>query len=150
MQKFCQKHGIQKVHGAPRKLSTQGLVERNNRTVKENLRNIHVLKENQAELTTCCSRLGEAAYKIITTHRAVKETPYQLVFGIDPKKENKEIPTQEEQEEDQVSEMENENGQIKRKTASTSESESRERIRIEANSHRNEYNDKMKKSRQKA
>ena len=50
MQEFCQEHDIQKVHGAPRKPQTQGLVERNNRTVKENLTNI--LKENQAELTT--------------------------------------------------------------------------------------------------
>ena len=149
IQEFCQKHGIKQVHGAPRKPQTQGLVERNNRTVKENLTNI--LKENQAELTTWCSRLGEAAYKKnITIHRAVKETPYRLVFGIDPKKENKENPTQEEQEEDQVSEMENENGQIKRKTAPTSEAESRKRIRIEANSHQTEYNEKMKKSRQKA
>ena len=123
-------------------------MERNNRTVKENLTNI--LKENQAELTTWCSRLGEAAYKKnITMHRAVKETPYRLVFGIDPKKENKENPTQEEQEEDQLSDMENENGQIKRKTATTSESESGKRIRIEANSHQTEYNHKMK-SRQKA
>ena len=40
MQKFCQNHGIQKVHGAPRKPSTLGLVERNNRTAKENLTNI--------------------------------------------------------------------------------------------------------------
>ena len=149
IQEFCQKHGIKQVHGAPRKPQTQGLVERNNRTVKENLTNI--LKENQAELTTWCSRLGEAAYKKnITIHRAVKETPYRLVFGIDPKKENKENPTQEEQEEDQVSEMENENGQIKRKTAPTSEAESRKRIRIEANSHQTEYNEKMKKSRRKA
>ena len=139
MQEFCQEHGIQKVHGAPRKPQTQGLVERNNRTVEENLTNI--LKENQAELTTWCSRLGEAAYKKnITIHRAVKETPYRLVFGIDPKKENKENPTQEEQEVDQLSDMENENGQIKRKTAPTSESESRKRIRIEANSYQTEYN----------
>ena len=30
MQEFCQKHGIQNVHGAQRKPQTQGLVERNN------------------------------------------------------------------------------------------------------------------------
>lgn len=40
---FCNKHKIDLVHGAPRTPQTQGLVERNNRTVKENLANI--LKE---------------------------------------------------------------------------------------------------------
>ncbi|XP_068697451.1 KRAB-A domain-containing protein 2-like [Montipora foliosa] len=87
MQEFCQKHGIKQVHGAPRMPRTQGLVERNNRTVKENLTNI--LKEIQAELSSWCSKLGEAAYeKNITMHRAVREIPYRLVFGIDPKKES--------------------------------------------------------------
>lgn len=86
MKDFCAKHKIKQVHGAPRTPQTQGLVERNNRTVKENLLNI--MKENKADLRTWCSKLGEAAYKKnITIHRAIKETPYKLVFGIDPKKE---------------------------------------------------------------
>lgn len=33
---FCSKHKIDLVHGAPRTPQTQGLVERNNRTIKEN------------------------------------------------------------------------------------------------------------------
>lgn len=61
IQEFCQKHGIKQVHGAPRAPQTQGLVERNNRTVKENLTNI--LKEIQADHSSWCSKLGEAAYK---------------------------------------------------------------------------------------
>ena len=40
---------------------TQGLVERNNRTAKENLTNI--LKEKRVSLDTWCLFLGEAAYK---------------------------------------------------------------------------------------
>ena len=145
MHEFCQNHGIKQAHGAPRKPQTQGLVERNNRTIKENLTNI--LKENQADVTTWCSRLGEAAYKKnITIHRAVKEIPYRLVFGIDPKKEKKLNPTQEE---DQLSEMANTNAPVKRKTPPTTECESRKRTRIEVNSRQIEYNEKMKKSRQK-
>ena len=148
MHEFCQNHGIKQAHGAARKPQTQGLVERNNRTVKENLTNI--LKENQADVTTWCSRLGEAAYKKnITIHRAVKEIPYRLVFGIDPKKEKKLNPTHEEQEEDQLSEMANTNAPVKRKTQPTTECESRKRTRIEVNSRQIEYNEKMKKSRQK-
>ena len=85
-QEFCHKHEIKQVHGAPRTPRTQGVVERNNRTVKENLTNI--LKEIQADLSSWCTKLREAAYKKnITTHRAVRETPYRLVFGIYPKKE---------------------------------------------------------------
>ena len=58
MHQFCKKHGIRKVHTAPRTPQTQGSVKRKNRTLKENLTN--TLKENQADLTTWCSRLGEA------------------------------------------------------------------------------------------
>ena len=43
MSELCGKHNIKQVHGAPRTPSTQGLVERNNHTVKENILNI--LKE---------------------------------------------------------------------------------------------------------
>ena len=58
-------------------------------------------------------------------------------------------PTQEEQEEDQLSEMANTKAPVKRKTLPTTECESRKRTRIEVNSRQIEYNEKMKKSRQK-
>ena len=45
MSQFCENNGITQLHGAPRKPSTQGLVERNNETVKQNIRNI--LKEKK-------------------------------------------------------------------------------------------------------
>ena len=83
MKDFCQRHQIELVHGAPRTPQTQGLVERNNRTAKENLTNI--LKEKKVSLDTWCLFLGEAAYKkSITKHRATSRTPYELVFGILP------------------------------------------------------------------
>ena len=37
---FCKNNGITQLHVAPRKPSTKGLVERNNQTVKQNIRNI--------------------------------------------------------------------------------------------------------------
>ena len=45
MSLFCKNNGITQLRGAPRKLSTQGLMERNNQTVKENIGNI--LKEKK-------------------------------------------------------------------------------------------------------
>ena len=58
---LCRKHQIKQVHGAPRTPLAQGLVERNNRTVKENILNI--LKERDESLGKWCTVLGEAAYE---------------------------------------------------------------------------------------
>ena len=86
MSELCGKHNIKQVHGAPRTPSTQGLVERNNRTVKENILNI--LKERDESLGKWCTVLGEAACKKnITLHRAINKVPYEIVFGILPRKE---------------------------------------------------------------
>ena len=83
---LCRKHQIKQVHGAPRTPSTQGLVERNNRTVKENILNI--LKERDESLGKWCTVLGEAAYKKnITLHRAINKVPYEVVFSMLPRKE---------------------------------------------------------------
>ena len=62
-------------------------MERNNRTVKENILNI--LKERDESLGKWCTVLGEAAYKKnITLHRAINKVPYEVVvFGILPRKE---------------------------------------------------------------
>ena len=87
MSEFCKVHKIKQRHGAPRKPQTQGLVERNNRTIKENLSNI--IKEKKEDPKRWCSFLGEACYKKnITLHRATKNSPYLLVFGIQPQQEN--------------------------------------------------------------
>ena len=80
MQYFCQKHGIKQVHGEPRTPQTQGLVERNNRTVKENLSNI--LKEIQADHSSWCSKLGEAAYKKISPSTELSEKHPTLTLDL--------------------------------------------------------------------
>lgn len=67
------------------------------------------------------------------------------MFGIDPKKEMK-VPA----EEDQQTETGNEVEGRKRKSSPTLEAETRKRMTTEANSHHTVYNEKMKKSRQKA
>ena len=80
---FCETNSITQVHGAPGTPTTQRLVERGNRTLKENL--INILREKKAELNIWCS---EAAYKInITIHDATKQIPYVAVFGTKPWKE---------------------------------------------------------------
>lgn len=78
MQQFCHSYSIAQVHGAPRTPTTQGLVERGNRTFKENLSKI--LREKKAELNNWCS---EAAYKKKHhhAHDATKEIPFTATLG---------------------------------------------------------------------
>lgn len=86
MSELCGKHNIKQVHGAPCTPSTQGLVERNNRTVKENVLNI--LKERDESLGKWCTVLREAAYKKnITLHRAINKVSYEVLHGMLPRKE---------------------------------------------------------------
>ena len=86
MAEFCKVHKIKQVHGAPRTPTTQGLVERNNRTVKENMKNI-ITKKNDEEVNWC-KTLSEAVYKKnIFVHSATGKSPYEAVFGILPRKE---------------------------------------------------------------
>ena len=86
MTELCEKHNIKQVFGAPRTPTTQGLVERNNLTVKENITNI--LKERDQNLNKWCKVLSEGAYKKnISLHRAIKTVPYEVVFEMLPWKE---------------------------------------------------------------
>ena len=86
MSELCKKHKIRQVHGAPRTPSTQGLVERNNRSVKENI--LNTLKERGESLGKWYFLLSEAAYKKnIIEHRVISQVPYEVVFGIFPRKE---------------------------------------------------------------
>ena len=71
MTELCEKNNIKQVFGAPRTPTTQGLVERNNLTVKENITNI--LKERDQNLNKWCKVFSEAAYKKnISLHWAIK------------------------------------------------------------------------------
>lgn len=77
----------------------------------------------------------------------MKKTPYRLVFGIDPKKEIQiKVPA----EEDHRTKTANETEERKQKSSPTFEAETRKRMRTEANSNHVDYNERMKKSRQKA
>ena len=83
MTEMCEKHNIKQVFGAPRAPTTQGLVERNNLTVKENI--THILKERDQNLNKWSKVLSEAAYKKnISLHRAINKVPYEVVFGMLP------------------------------------------------------------------
>ena len=81
MTELCEEHNIKQVFGAPRTPTTQGLVERNKLTVKENITNI--LKERDQNLNKWCKVLSQAAYKKnISLHRAINKVPYDVVFGM--------------------------------------------------------------------
>lgn len=67
MAHFCESNSIKQGYGNPRTPTTQGLVERNNRTIKENMSNI--LKEKEKDNQKWCTILNEVAYKKnITVH----------------------------------------------------------------------------------
>ena len=87
MPEYCKAHKIKQVHGAPRAPTTQGLVEHNNRTVKENMKNI-ITQKNDEE-AKWCKILREAAYKrnIVVHTSATGKSPYEAVFGTLPRKE---------------------------------------------------------------
>ena len=65
--------------------------------MKDNV--INNLKEIQADLSSWCT-------KNINFDRAIKETPYQLAFGIDSKKEiQMKVPAEEDQQTKTANEM---------------------------------------------
>ena len=85
---FCQDNKITLSHGSPRTPTTQGLVERSDRTWKEDLRNI-IMGSSAKNLEKWCECTMEAAYTMnITFHRAIGTTPYEAVFGLKAHHEN--------------------------------------------------------------
>ena len=75
-------------HGAPRTPTTQGLVERNSRTWKEDMRSI-IMGSNDKNLDRWCECTMQASYTMnITLHRAIHTSPYEAVFGIKAHHEN--------------------------------------------------------------
>ena len=78
---FCQEHHITVSQGSSRTPTTQGLVERSNRTWKENMRSIILSSENES-IGEWCKYTLQASYTMnITFHRAIKCSPYEAVFG---------------------------------------------------------------------
>ena len=81
MKQFCKENGIQIAHGSPRTPTTQGLVERANRTWKENARAV-IMSKVQKKVDKWCKCTLEISYTMnITYHSAIKTTPYEVTFG---------------------------------------------------------------------
>ena len=146
MKNFCKTNSITQVHGASRTPTTQGLVERGNRTFKENLSNI--LREKKAELNSWCSVLGEAAYKKnITIHAATKQIPYVVVFGKKPWKETNNNGLSTEDSEQTSTIVTPSSSSQKRQLEE--ESEQRKKMQKTVNENQEQYNAKMKQARSK-
>ena len=146
MKDFCETNFIKQVHGASRTPTTQGLVERGNRTFKENLSNI--LREKKAELNSWCDVLGEAAYKKnITIHAATKQIPYVAVFGTKPWKEtnNNGLSTENN---DETSTTVTPSSSSQKKQLEE-KSEQRNKMQKTVNENQEKYNAKMKQARSK-
>ena len=81
LKKFCKENGIELAHGAARTPTTQGLVERSNRTFKD-IRALIISGTNK-ETNKWCQYTMQAAYVMnITYHRAIKQTPYEAYLGL--------------------------------------------------------------------
>ncbi|XP_078350835.1 uncharacterized protein LOC144635622 [Oculina patagonica] len=88
METFCQENGIKLGHGSPRTPTTQdvNVVERSNRSWKEDMRAL-IISTNK-ETSKWCESTREAAYvRNISYHRAIKQSPYEAVYGIKPHRE---------------------------------------------------------------
>ena len=73
-------------HGAPRTPTTQGLIERSNRTCKEDMHTLIV--STVTKVSNWCKKLNEISYtRNITYQSAIKTTPYEAVYGIKPHRE---------------------------------------------------------------
>ncbi|XP_068731605.1 uncharacterized protein, partial [Montipora capricornis] len=85
---FCEENQIKLSHGAARTPTTQGLVERSNRTWKENMRSI-IMGSNNKNIDRWCEYTMQVSYTMnVTLHRAINTTPYEAMFGITAHREN--------------------------------------------------------------
>ena len=85
---FCEESQIKLSHEAARTPTTHGLVERSNRTWKENMRSI-TMGSNNKNIERWCEYTMQASYTMnVTLHRAINTTPYEAVFGITAHREN--------------------------------------------------------------
>ena len=80
MSQFCDNNGIKLSHGSSRTPTTQGLVERSNRTWKESTRSL--LMSTDKKVDHWCERTLESSYTMnISYHSTIKTSPYEAVFG---------------------------------------------------------------------
>ena len=87
MKAFCSTNQIQLLHGAARTPTTQGLVERSNRTFKENMRSL-IMSTCGLQISKWCKYTMQASYIMnIAYYRAINMTPYEAVFHMKAKRE---------------------------------------------------------------
>ena len=86
METFCKENGIKQRHGSPRTPTTQGLVERSNSSWKEDMRGL-IVSTNRETNKWCHSTMEAAHVRNIAYHRAIKQSPYEAVYGIKPHRE---------------------------------------------------------------
>ena len=73
-------------HRAPRTPTSQGLIERSNRSCKEDMHTL--IASTATKVSNWCKKLGEISYtRNITYHTAIKTSPYEAVYGIKPLRE---------------------------------------------------------------
>lgn len=147
METFCKENGIKQGHGSPRTPTTQGLVERSNRSWKEDMRALIV--STNKETNKWCRSTMEAAYvRNIFYHRAIKQSPYEAVYGIKPHREQLTPSLSLDQESDVEAPITTykDTGETAKST-STSDERSKKRKSISEN--QEDYNNKMiKQTRQ--
>lgn len=81
MKQFCRENCIHIANGSPRTPTTQGLVERANRTWKENARAVIMSKVQNKVDKWCKCTLEISSTMNIKYHSAIKTTPYEATFG---------------------------------------------------------------------
>lgn len=88
MEAFCYDNAIKMAHGSQRTPTTQGLVERANRTSKEDTRAL-IAGTAKGDLKKWCQFSWQASYVMnLTFHKAIKISPYEAVYGIKPHREH--------------------------------------------------------------
>ena len=119
---FCKEKEIKMALGSPRTPTTQGLVERSNRSWKEDMRAL-ILSTSSQNLKKWRQKAQEPAYTgNISYHRAINMTPYEAVYGI---KSHREVYTSQHSEanqedpdlrvDDNLKEREDEEGRPKKR-----------------------------------
>ena len=148
---FCLNNGITIKHGAPRTPQTQGLIERSNRSCKEDMHTCIVSTAGK-NVSNWCKYLGEVCYTHnISYHSATKTTPYEAVFGMKPHREVSTPATQQVISDENYDQLEDADAHLEESTSEIIEvednnetfTEERQRKRIKISENQTKYNKKM-------
>lgn len=146
MENFCKENEIKQGHGSPRTPTTQGLVERSNRSWKEDMRAL--IMSTSKETNRWCQSTMEASYvRNISYHRAIKQSPYEAVYGIKPHREQltPSLSLEKETDVEALNATHNDTDE----TAKSSKSDERSKKRKSISENQEHYNNKMiKQTRQ--